>query len=393
MIKGTGLSEHQIRYRRESDVYKKCLERERNELKAFAKAHFIKTTSTKVPLPCEPEVLQPAPPLVPGMSDTHALSVDATACPTVEALPCQTPHNIPEEITSYAPKRKRFAGEYQPTSGETPFKCSCQWSRPPKPHVTNQVALKTDAQLEEENQGTEPMTLRQHFFIVVHPPILEDDNGTITTQWKELHKYPEARLSISLQSMNSEQLVKKAFLIPNCFLNFFTASRQSISEDDNLTRKIINFSICGSHQELQQTLDLWSENLSGSIPPKRVRSNWSHKTRGRHYGAASGGHDQRAVDHKKVQHLYARDRTKLADLIIERNNLYEPPTIPAMQDVEKLYIDLLESEPPPDNEPVSLTDVPPQSNSPPGSVLGSDHAGALNGGRGRETRPRPSRSR
>ena len=29
----------------------------------------------------------------------------------------------------------------------------------------------------------------------------------------------------------------------------------------------------------------------------------------------------------------------------------------------------------------SLTDVPPQSNSPPGSVLGSDHAGAFVGAR------------
>lgn len=32
----------------------------------------------------------------------------------------------------------------------------------------------------------------------------------------------------------------------------------------------------------------------------------------------------------------------------------------------------------------SLTDVPPQSNSPPGSVLGSDHAGAFIGARNQE---------
>lgn len=37
-----------------------------------------------------------------------------------------------------------------------------------------------------------------------------------------------------------------------------------------------------------------------------------------------------------------------------------------------------------------LTDVPPQSNSPPGSVLESDHAGALNGDQTITTRrPRP----
>lgn len=33
-----------------------------------------------------------------------------------------------------------------------------------------------------------------------------------------------------------------------------------------------------------------------------------------------------------------------------------------------------------------LTDVPPQSNSPPGSVLESDHAGAYNGDRATTTR-------
>ena len=38
----------------------------------------------------------------------------------------------------------------------------------------------------------------------------------------------------------------------------------------------------------------------------------------------------------------------------------------------------------------SLTDVPPQSNSPPGSVLESDHAGAYDGDRTAATRePRP----
>ncbi|KAL3267620.1 hypothetical protein HHI36_024111 [Cryptolaemus montrouzieri] len=41
----------------------------------------------------------------------------------------------------------------------------------------------------------------------------------------------------------------------------------------------------------------------------------------------------------------------------------------------------------------SLTDVPPQSNSPPDSVLGSDHAGAFIGARNNATRPRPCCSR
>jgi hypothetical protein len=38
----------------------------------------------------------------------------------------------------------------------------------------------------------------------------------------------------------------------------------------------------------------------------------------------------------------------------------------------------------------SLTDVPPQSNSPPGSVLESDHAGAYNGARRERPNGRPA---
>ena len=41
----------------------------------------------------------------------------------------------------------------------------------------------------------------------------------------------------------------------------------------------------------------------------------------------------------------------------------------------------------------SLTDVPPQSNSPPGSVLGSDHAGAFIGAHNNGTQPRTDHSR
>ena len=149
-------------------------------------------------------------------------------------------------------------------------------------------------------------------------------------------------------------------ILPQVFADYLRGARQRIPTGHAAVRKIADLALLGSNQELLVAIDQWLDSIiskKGAGKPTGQRGKGLGK---RNYGQSRGGRGKRAANYKKAQDLFRKDRKCLAEVVLSGRDMYEPPELPSLRDVEDLYGNILESVSPEDNEVIS--DPKPQCN-------------------------------
>nr|CAH7730029.1 unnamed protein product [Callosobruchus chinensis] len=101
--------------------------------------------------------------------------------------------------------------------------------------------------------------------------------------------------------------------------------------------------LLGSTDQLVIALDHWVESKFKSKRQNKNNKRGQGNTN-RHYNQAKGGSGKRASEYKKAQDLYAKNRSGLAEIVLDGRSTYESPELPSLGEVEDLFGGIWESE-------------------------------------------------
>lgn len=376
MERATGLTQHQIRYRREKSVYKTFLEQAKKELRDESAKKFrpISSSSSEASV----SSLAPLDGNIPPTSGSSArLSIGATtsldavadislspvfvgakrkpsaspqeeppstrrkttapatppAAPWQEearALPPQTPRDDIKTRQGHDrnPKRKRSKS----SSPESPIAISTLRPCEAIPPITPAIMSPAPPTTSFSTQPPDATPVQQATPVQLEAPMPGASRGTPLAA-------EQAEDGIGGRSNRPAETRGE-------FLRALEGAKEGA---DEATLRLISAGLTASDAELDHSLCEWlALALPSNRPPQRPRNRSEPSTN----IPPANRRSQRASNYKKCQDLYRRNRATLAQKILEGKPLHEETATPTVDQVENLYKNLFESVPEPVSEPL-----------------------------------------
>lgn len=321
LISATGLTEAQIRSRREKPIYKKYLDEARKERMALSKESLRLTKDHKTSKPVASE------------SKTTSNSPQELHQPLTPTVETNT-----EPIAAPVPSGKR------PRTSTTP-PAEHQIKKTPRETITYHETPRLNKRPRPESNSPQHAVKRPP--TASNPPSIDNSNLRSSPS-DESSPIPNTTLR---QSLNSHQLPSPLTLpmpkgdnitpLPPSFLEGIIEARSSLGADDPEMANLVHLALFGSDLTTVAAIDTWLMKLTdkpktGQKSQSNDKRNGPHTNETKHYRGTSG-RGQRASAYKKAQDLYNKDKTGLADLILNNRNLLADPLAPTMEAVLSHY--------------------------------------------------------
>jgi hypothetical protein len=371
MVAATGLTQHQIRYRREKPVYKLYLEKARKELareigqknppSQVTRDGAIRTASSKTPCRENSAATKPKTvlPLVKSIAEDLTKAEGSGARPRPNTRPGK-PQSVqkPESVRAAKNVSEPSNTEVPPPPRQTRKRLEVEASRCPRgtgagspsgndrnnaeqsPNVSRRIPRSTNQR--NKNTARATTTTRQRLSQSLQQSEQAESHGSEAIELES--EAISLHLKQCLVSLPKEETALVALV------------RAALNEPQERLIELVD-------DWLVATMQGQPRNKRHQRKNRRCDADSKIPSEGRdavvktahHYGQVKTGSSLRAARFKRAQDLYCKNRSGLAEAILEGRPLDSNKAldVPRQKDVEDLYGGILESPSPADDSPFS----------------------------------------